>query len=446
MLQKAAPLGSLFTPDFAEEPFWWEAARPEPQPSADAPPSIDVAIIGAGITGLNAAIELARAGKSVALFDAEEPGFGASTRNAGFAGRTFKHEFRSLAKKYGLDYAVRVHRELHAAFLKIESVIAEERIDCSFKRNGRLILAATERQFLDLVDELEAKRTHLGEQFEVFRQHELPREIASNRYFGGALVADIGSLHPGLYVRGLLARAKEAGAIVVPRCAVTAIAKTGDGRFRIDSKNGVTTARDVLVATNGYSGGGVPGWIRRRLVPFDAYMIATEELSPQRIEQILPGDRTYLDTSLNLLYARRSPDHKKILFGARTGSKRPASRRVMAAKLHADMSDILPALSPVRLSRAWTGKCAATFDLFPHAGQHDGIWFAGGYCFSGVPMGTYLGRKIAAQILGRADGSTIFSERKFSAMPFYSGNPWFVPYAMSAANLVDRFASRGRPR
>lgn len=436
---------ALFTPDYIEEPFWWEAARPEPQPEAGAPDKVDVAIVGAGITGLNAAIELCDAGRSIALFDAEEPGFGASTRNAGFAGRTFKHEFRTLAKRCGLDYAIRVHRELHAAVLKIEAVIADENIDCSFRRNGRLVLAPAERQFADLVGELEAKHTHLGETFEIFGQHELPREIATGRFFGGALIPDIGSLHPGQYVRGLLARARKSGAVIVPRCPVNAVKTIGSSQHSVETPLGVTLARDVLVATNGYSENGVPGWIRKRLVPFDAYMIATEELSESRIENILPGDRTYLDTNLNLLFVRRSPDQRKILFGARTGSARPASLRDMAAKLHTGAADILPALAGTRISRAWTGRCAATADLFPHIGRREGIWFAGGYCFSGVPMGTYLGRKVAGQILGRAGSDTVFAERPFRALPLYSGNPWFVPPFMAAINLLDRFASRGRP-
>ncbi len=93
------------------------------------------------------------------------------------------------------------------------------------------------------------------------------------------------------------------------------------------------------------------------------------------------------------------------------------------------------------LSHAWTGRCAGTFDLYPHIGEQAGLHYAMGYCFAGVPMGTYLGRKAAAKILGAADGATIFDALPFPSHFLYSGNPWFVPLAMRFYDWKDRRAA-----
>jgi glycine/D-amino acid oxidase-like deaminating enzyme len=99
-----------------------------------------------------------------------------------------------------------------------------------------------------------------------------------------------------------------------------------------------------------------------------------------------------------------------------------------------------PELAAYPLHRAWTGRCAGTFDLFPHVGKNDGVHFAMGYCFSGLPMGTYLGGKAAAKILGLKEGATAFDSLDFRTFPLYRGNPWFVPLAMKWYDLKDRAA------
>jgi glycine/D-amino acid oxidase-like deaminating enzyme len=103
---------AIFTPDFKAAPYWWEAAPREPTAPAPLPSEVDVAIVGSGHTGLSAALTLARAGRSVAVLDRGPPGFGASSRNAGFVGRTFKHSFASLAQNAGLEHALAIYREL----------------------------------------------------------------------------------------------------------------------------------------------------------------------------------------------------------------------------------------------------------------------------------------------------------------------------------------------
>jgi glycine/D-amino acid oxidase-like deaminating enzyme len=110
----------------------------------------------------------------------------------------------------------------------------------------------------------------------------------------------------------------------------------------------------------------------------------------------------------------------------------------MATRLHAALLRIVPDLAGVRLSHAWTGKCAGTFDLYPHIGVHDGIHFALGYCFAGVPMGSWMGLKAALKIMGLPDSGTAFDSLPFPTLPLYTGNPWFVPLVMKFYDWQDR--------
>jgi glycine/D-amino acid oxidase-like deaminating enzyme len=165
--------------------------------------------------------------------------------------------------------------------------------------------------------------------------------------------------------------------------------------------------------------------------------VATEPLPRERIERILPNARTVIEFTHNIFFMRRSPDGERLLFGGYTGGPVP-SLAAMATRLHAALLRILPDLAGVRLSHAWTGRCAATFDLYPHIGVHDGVHYALGYCFAGVPMGSWMGMKAALKITGAADAGTSFDSLPFRTAPFYTGNPWFVPLVMKYYDWQDR--------
>ncbi|MEZ5773308.1 MAG: FAD-binding oxidoreductase [Hyphomicrobiaceae bacterium] len=434
----------LLTEDFRDTPYWWRAAPRPLIARKDLEKAVDVVVVGAGITGLNAAIELTKAGRSVAVLDAGDAGAGASSRNAGFVGRTLKHSFGQIARKNGLEQAKRVYREMQAAFESVADVITQERIDCHYERCGRLIMLQSQSQRRALEAELTLRAEHLGQPFRMVEGHELGGEIATGSYVAAAVIPDLASIHPGLYHLGLLKGAEARGAVIHTETEVKSIERTGEGGgrggFTLGTSRGPITAGEVIVATNGYTDKAWP-WLARRAIPFDAYMIATEELSDNHINHLLPGGRTYLEDTHNIFFVRRAPDSRRILFGGRTGSRFP-SLTVMAERLRGDLNRMLPELGPVRIANAWTGRCSGSFDLYPHFGRHDGIHYALGYCFAGVPMGTYLGRKAAASVLGRPDRETVFAERRFTTVPGYTGNPWFVPAVMAYWDWQDRRSAR----
>lgn len=429
---------------FKETPYWWEAAPRPARADTPLPREIDVAIVGSGLTGLNAARVLARAGRSVAVIDAADLGYGASTRNAGYVGRTLKHRFVTLERKLGLERAVAIYREMRAAYDAVFETVKTEGIDCKLTMYGRYVPAPSPAHYEDLAEEYGAQRRHLGVEFEMVPRAAQHRELGSDQYFGGVVIPDLAGLHPGLYHAGLLERAIQAGALMISHTPVTGIGVEGPNRFQVRTSRGNILARDVLVATNGYTDAASP-WLRQRVIPFNAYMIATEPLASDVIDRILPNSRTVIEGNHDALFIRRSPDGRSILFGGLTG-RRLEPMNVKAARLLPMLQAMVPDLAGARLAHAWTGKCSATLDMYPHFGRYDGIHYALGYCFAGVPMGTYLGRKAAQSILGSPEAKTVFAERPFRALPLYRGNPWFVPLVMRTYRWQDAWDARRSPR
>ncbi|HRX37622.1 MAG TPA: FAD-binding oxidoreductase [Aestuariivirga sp.] len=426
---------SALSPAASFDPFWWRAAPHDDATRAVAPKSTDVAIVGSGITGLVAAIHLARGGRQVTVFEAKEPGHGASTRNAGYVGRTLKHSFGEIMETEGLDRAKAVYGELMDAFLAVKDTVEQEKIDCHYKQQGRLLLATSPAMYDAMAKEFSLRERHLGEGFATLDRAAQREEISTDHYFGGVRIADHAGLHPGLYHQGLLEAARDAGVTICAFTPVLGFGKEGKG-FNVILRTGLVKARDLIVATNGYGGREWP-WLKRRIMPFHAYQTVSAPLGENRVRSLLPGGRTFIDWNFNVDWMREAPgDPTRIIFGGLTGEI-DADLRIMAERLHQRLVRIFPDLADLQFDHVWTGKCGGTFDINPKIGCHDGVHYAGGYCFAGVPMGTLFGQKMAKRILGQAGGESVFDTPPPSKF-WYRGNDWFVPYAIRWMSRGDR--------
>ena len=427
---------SVLSPEIKLEPYWWEAV-PRPAPRAELPAACDVAIVGSGFTGLSAALTLVRAGRRVVVLEAGALGQGASSRNGGMCGGMFKVAFSRLCARLGLARAAAIYKEGQAALDHLAGLIERERIDCHFARVGRFTGAHAPGRYEALARETELLRKHVGIEADMVPRGEQHREIGSEAYHGGRVLHRDGGLHPALYHQGLLERAVAAGAVVAADAPVTAIAPEGKG-FTIATGRGKLAARDVIVATNGYTGRATP-YFRRRLIPARSFIIATEPLAPEVMARLMPKRRMLTDTRKNVYYFRPSPDGRRILFGGRP-TYGGADLRVAGARLHRFMTGVYPELAEVRVSHSWSGYIALTFDRLPHTGRQDGVHYALGYCGSGVVMATYLGHKTALRVLGDADAATPLDGRAFPTMALYTGTPWFVPAVALYYRIADRLA------
>jgi glycine/D-amino acid oxidase-like deaminating enzyme len=426
---------SVFAADYKNSPYWWEAAPRGIEADGALPAKADVVIIGSGYTGLCAALETARTGRHTVILEAEEIGWGCSTRNGGQVSTSIKPDDAELTTRHGRERAMAILREGHNALAWIENFISAEGIDCAFARVGRFHAAHNPRRYEALAQRLKNQPKGLEIEAHMVPRAEQRRELGSDAYFGGAVFPRHASLDPARYHQGLLERVLNAGATVVGRCPVAGIERAGAG-FRLTTPRGRLAARDVIVATNGYTGGATP-WLRRRVIPIGSYMIATEPLAPELMNRLMPRNRVISDTRKLVYYYRASPDRRRILFGGRVAYKE-TDPQVSAPRLHREMARLFPELSEVKISHSWMGFVAYTFDTLPHLGRRDGIYYAMGYCGSGISLASYFGTRIGQQVVGKKEGATALDGLDFPTRPYYWGNPWFLAPAIRYYGWHDR--------
>lgn len=428
-------MAGLFTEDFKTTPYWWERT-PRPEIAAETLPGyVDVAVIGSGYTGLGAALQLVRGGRDTLVLDAEAIGWGCSTRNGGQISTSIKPGFADLARRHGPEQARAIIQTGRDALAWIGRFVAEEGIDCDFRIAGRFHAAHNPKAFRALTAALANQPKGLEVEAHVVPRAEQHRELATDAYHGGVVYPRHAAVDPARFHSGLLKQYLTAGGRTAPHAAVTAVRREGN-EFQLETTRGRLRAREVVVATNGYTGAAVP-WLRRRVIPIGSYIIATEPLSPGLVERLMPTDRIVSDSRRLVYYYRASPDRRRILFGGRVSFAETDPRR-SGPLLQAELVRLFPELATTRISHSWFGFVAYTFDTLAHTGEADGLHYAAGYCGSGVSMASYLGTRLGQRILGRPEGRTGLDDLPFQSRPLYHGNPWFLSSSVMLYRWRDR--------
>ena len=399
------------------------------------PARVDVAIIGAGYTGLAAARQLARAGASVVVLERERIGWGASSRNGGQVLTGLKLDAATLIARFGEAGARSLFDASIEAIATLERLIADEGLECEYQRSGHIDAANKPSHFKAFREEQALLQRVFGHRVELVPVAEQQTEIGSDAYHGLMLDQRSGALNPARYAEQLAAAASRAGAVIVEGAGVTALNRQ-QKTWTLTTDRGPLAAGDVLAATNGYTDGAVP-WLQRRLVPIGSYIIATEPLTDDRAARLIPKRRMVFDSNYFLHYFRLTRDNR-LLFGGRAEFARPTpeTTRRCAGILRRDMVSLFPALASARVEYAWSGNVAFTRDQLPHAGRLNGAYFAGGYCGHGIAMGTYLGSLIARRMAGEPIEHPLIDDN-FPPIPLYHGRPWFLPLAGAYYTLRD---------
>jgi glycine/D-amino acid oxidase-like deaminating enzyme len=172
------------------------------------------------------------------------------------------------------------------------------------------------------------------------------------------------------------------------------------------------------------------------VIPIGSYQIATEPLEATVVARLLPHGRNLVDARRVIIYARPSPDGRRIVFGGRAAAAE-TDPLACVPRLKRMLVELFPELAAVRISRAWAGFVAYTFDTLPHLGEDRDLFFCLGYCGQGVPMAPYYGRRIGLRMVGDPEGRTALDGLAFPTRPFYTGTPWFLPAAILGYRLRD---------
>lgn len=420
---------------------FWQATMPAlpDRRGRPLPDVADVVVIGGGLTGVTAARQLALQGAVVTLLEAETLGWGASTRNGGIVHPGYKWGPRTLIERHGEETGRALYAETLEAYETVKRLIAEEGIDCSFEERGHLELAYAPGHVRDLLEERESLAL-VGVEASVIGRGSIRAEIGTDAYHGALVFPGSGGLHPGRYFVGLAEAAARAGADLHEGVRVRTVRPQADGRAVVETERGAIIARDVVLATNGYTDGAVPA-LRRRLIPIGSYIIVSEVLPEDLAAELSPKGRMFFDTKNFLYYWRLTPD-RRMLFGGRA-SFRPTSVERTAAILHRGLLEVHPQLRPFRIEYAWGGNVGFTVDRMPHVGRMAGVTYAMGYCGTGVAMATYLGTRVGEWLGGGP--APALSRLPFPLVPApYEGRPWFLPLVGEYFRFVDRRAARSR--
>src|SRR5579859_367658 len=419
-----------------EKNFWLTTAEMPRIERRPLPEKVDVAILGAGFTGLSAARTLAKLGAHVAVLEAQTAGWGASSRNGGMVLTGLKLGAAELLSRYGKEATQRMFAASLEAISIVEQIVAEEKINCDFSRCGHLEVANKPGHFHGFERSAETMERELGHSVRVVPRENLFSEIGSTIYLGGLVDEVSAGANPARYVAGLANAAMRAGADIHEQTRVEKIeaaANNGAAGWKVSTTRGPLWARDVLVATSGYTGDSTPS-LRRKLIPIGSYIIVTEVLPSALAAEVSPRNRMIYNSLYYTHYYRLTPD-RRMLFGGRAAffPENENTIRESQAILRRDMIEIFPQLADTKIEYVWGGTLDFAFDRMPHAGKMDGIYYSVGYAGHGVAMATLLGHKMAERI---ASGSATPDANPFAEIPFkgaplglYRRKPWFLPLA-----------------
>ena len=415
----------------AHAPSWYAAtanaspARPALAGDVDA----DVCVVGAGFSGLSAALHLARAGRRVTVLEGARVGWGASGRNGGQIVNGLNASLGTIARRYGDDTAAFVGSLLQEGAGIIRGLVAEHAIDCDLKARN-VYVAFDARQMRALEEKQALWRRHGMDDHELLDREGLRAHVVSPLYCGGMVDHSGGHLHPLNLALGEAAALESLGGTVHEGTRVVSIEGEDGPRPVVVTERGRVACRALLLCGNAYLGRAVPA-LAPRVMPVSTQVMATAPLPDDLARALLPSDACVEDVRYILDYYRLGTDPgtgaRRLLFGGGTvyGGTDPAD---VEAKLRPHMEKVFPALRGTPVTHAWSGNFALSFSRVPQLGQLGPATFhAMGYSGHGVTGSHLFGRLLAEAVTGERARFERFAALPW--IPFPGGQRFRAPYS-----------------
>ena len=387
---------TLITPEYPNSWYHTSAELLPEQSSLQGDVLADVCVIGAGYTGLSAALHLAKAGKQVVILEAARVGWGASGRNGGHVGTGQRADQFALEKWYGKDRAKELWRLGLDAVDLVETLVKEHSIDCELGK-GNIHYAAKPSHVGELQEEIEHLETNYGyHQLRGVDKAELG-SLGSAQGFHYAMI-DEGArhLHPLKYCLGLARAALAAGVMIYEQSRATGLQVKGDGAV-VQTSSGSIRADRVVLACNGYLEK-LYSPIASNIMPINNFIVATEPLTEEITRQINPLNASLSDSLFVINYWKLSEDRRLIFGGGETYSDKFPSSITDFVRPH--LLGVYPELADTQLEFGWGGTLAITRNRMPDMGVKQGVvYYAQGFSGHGVPTATMAGKLMALSIL-----------------------------------------------
>ena len=388
-----------------------ETAYPTLQGSLEA----DVVIVGGGLAGISAALDLATKGRRVVLLEARQVGWGASGRNGGQAIHGLACDQSVIEGQLGMAAARQVWDMTIEALDLLRERIRTHGIDCDWQ-DGYLGVATSARKGADLRDWAEHMATAYGAQFKTIAPAELPQWIASPRYHSGLHDPRSGHLHPLKYALGLAAAAAKAGVQIFEDSAVTQVEAGPPATAR--TAHGQVRAAQVLLAGNVYLQGlqGLTDPLEARIMPVGTYIVCSEQLDPALCDSLIPSRSAVCDTNFVLDYFRPTADHR-MLYGGRV-SYSTMTPPNLAETMRQRMVGTFPQLAQAKVEHAWGGFVDITMNRAPDFGRlAPHLYYLQGFSGHGLALTGLAGRLVAEAMTGDASRFDVFARLKHHPFP-----------------------------
>lgn len=409
------------------------AAAAPPRPAFSGHCAVDLCIIGAGYTGLSAALHAAEAGARVLVLESCTVGFGASGRNGGQIHSGWRKDQRELERWLGPMHARELWDQADEAKALLRRLVDQHAIACELKP-GLLIAAHNLRAARKLAQDAQHLAAVYGYSgLRMLSAAECATETGSATYRGGRFDNGGGHLHPLLYARGLAGSAERAGAVICEQSAVLRIEQLRNG-IELTCAGGRVTAARAIVATDAFTGTLAPG-LDRYIGHIESFVTATAPLPLALAETILPHDIAVADTRHVLDYYRKSADRRLLFAGREAYFGRPSD---IAALVRPRLHRVFPQLQEIPIEYAWSGTVGITVTRMPHFGKiGDRLLFGYGYSGQGVALATLGGRLLAEAALGHEEQFDVLARVPARAFP---GGPRFRRRLLAAGLLAYRLA------
>ena len=368
----------------------------------------DVAIVGAGFTGLNAALRLAKSGKSVCVLEKNHLGFGASGRSGGQVNLGLNLGPGALIDRFGVERAIRLIDLVINTPKRVFDLIRSEGLDCDAVQNGWVQGAITPK-VAGTQEAMAREYSAHGYEFELLDKAAVEERTGSSLYAAGLFCDVAGFLHPLSYTHELARVAIGYGARVYTDSPVVGIDRNSE-QWRLESPQGSVVADQVLVCTNGYTEpdtGQSTQSLHKKVIPVRSLLMATEPLSDNLRQTVLPNQVTFVDKRRLILYARYDRDGRLCI-----GDRGPMRDRFVDSDftdVKARVVEVFPQLAGTRWDYQWGGRIAVTKDSLPFVCEiAPGLVAALGYNGRGVGMGSVMGQTLADNILNGSFDESVF--------------------------------------
>lgn len=397
-------------------------------------------VIGAGYTGLSAALHLAEAGKDVVVLEASEVGTRASGVNGGQVIPGVKHDPDALEAMLGPYAGGRLVATAAAGPDLVFDLIARHGIECEAKRAGWIQPATSESALAQLARRAE-QWWRRGAAVELLSRREVLQLTGSALYCGGLLDRRGGTVQPLAYVRGLAHALVRAGGHIFTNSPASRLARMG-GAWSIETPRGSVSSPVVIIATNAYTDT-LHDELRRTIVPVPSFQVATAPIPATLRSTILPDGQAASDTWHLLRYFRLDSGGRLVLGSRGTFAPAPASRHVQHH--YRAVHEIYPQLEGIGFEYHWGGLVAMTRDSLPHLHELAPGLFAGlGYNGRGVAMATVMGRLLARRALGVSVGELGFPVSPVLPMPLHALSGVGARATIQYLRLVEGVARMAR--